>query len=166
MTSQVILVMAVIISYQFSSVYLTPPPPPPPVVTVGKCSQTQDKRRSLIYWACHVIMTSNETLLSRPVIEDIESIMSFITSWYFARVIGENKPPGPLFTKRTDVLPPNLKSRSCEFGCYNDRIALKFDRPLGTTASCQMSKRLNKSKPKSRGFETPWYLTVRRPSSE
>ena len=31
-----------------------------------------------------------------------------------------------------DVLPPNLvKSRSCEIGCYNDRIALKLDRHLG-----------------------------------
>ena len=32
---------------------------------------------------------------------------------------------GRLFTKRWDVLPPNLvKSRSREIGCYNDRIAL------------------------------------------
>ena len=35
--------------------------------------------------------------------------------------------PGPLITKRTDVLPPNLvKSRSHEIGCCNDHIALKF----------------------------------------
>ena len=40
-----------------------------------------------------------------------------------------------LFTKRYDVLPPNLgKSRSQEIGCYNDRIALKFDRHLGSSA--------------------------------
>ena len=44
--------------------------------------------------------------------------------------------PGPLFTKRYDVLPPNLvKSRSREIGCYNDRIALKFDRHLGSAAA-------------------------------
>ena len=39
---------------------------------------------------------------------------------------------GPLFTKRTDVLPPNLvKCRSREIGCYNNRTALKFNRHLG-----------------------------------
>ena len=33
--------------------------------------------------------------------------------------------PGPLLTKRTDVLPLNLmKSRSRDNGCYNNRIAL------------------------------------------
>ena len=52
---------------------------------------------------------------------------------------------GPLFTKRYDVLPQNLvKSRSREIGCYNDGIALKFQRhrdacqisePLGTRIS-------------------------------
>ena len=36
--------------------------------------------------------------------------------------------PGPLFTKRTGVLPPNLvKSRSRVIGCYIYLIALKFD---------------------------------------
>ena len=40
---------------------------------------------------------------------------------------------GPLFTKRQDVLPPNLvKFRSREIGCCNGRIALKFDRHLGS----------------------------------
>ena len=43
---------------------------------------------------------------------------------------------GPLFTKRTDILPQDLvKSRRREIGCYNDRIALKFDRHLGITAA-------------------------------
>ena len=43
--------------------------------------------------------------------------------------------PGPLFTKRTDVLPQDLvKSRSREIGWYNDRIVLKFDRHLDSTA--------------------------------
>ena len=37
--------------------------------------------------------------------------------------------PGPLFTKRQDVLRSDLeKSRRREIGCYNDCIALKFDR--------------------------------------
>ena len=40
---------------------------------------------------------------------------------------------GPQFTKRTDVLPPNLvTSWSCEIGCYNVRIALTFDGHLGS----------------------------------
>ena len=44
--------------------------------------------------------------------------------------------PGPLFTKRYDVLPPNLvKSRSREIGCYNDRFALKVNRHLGSGAA-------------------------------
>ena len=44
--------------------------------------------------------------------------------------------PGPLFTKRYDVLPPNLvKSRSREIECYNDLIALQFDRHLGSDAA-------------------------------
>ena len=39
--------------------------------------------------------------------------------------------PWPLFTKRSDVLTPNLaKSRSHEIGRYNGRIALKFDMHL------------------------------------
>ena len=38
---------------------------------------------------------------------------------------------GSLFTKRADALPPNLvKSRSREIGCYDDPIALQFDRHL------------------------------------
>ena len=43
---------------------------------------------------------------------------------------------GPLFTKRTDVLPTNLvKPRSREIECYNHRIALKIDRHLGSAAA-------------------------------
>ena len=41
-----------------------------------------------------------------------------------------------LLSGKTDVLPPNLaKSRSHEFGYYNDRIVLKFDRHLGCGAA-------------------------------
>ena len=51
-----------------------------------------------------------------------------------------------------------MKSRSREIGCYNDGIALKFDRHLGSTTAevpvKQNSERLEKSKPESRGFET------------
>ena len=56
-------------------------------------------------------------------------------AWNFTLCRREIKPiPGkilyttePLFTKRTDVLSPNLvKSRSREIGCYNDLIALKL----------------------------------------
>ena len=43
---------------------------------------------------------------------------------------------GPLFTKRTDVLPQVLaKSRSREIGCCNERIASIFDRHLGSAAA-------------------------------
>ena len=44
------------------------------------------------------------------------------------------------------------KSRSHEIGCYNDRIAVKFDRHY-RSAAFQNSERLEKFKPKSRGFE-------------
>ena len=44
-------------------------------------------------------------------------------------------PSGPQVTKRTDSLSQDLvKSRSREIGCYNDRIALKFDRYFGRAA--------------------------------
>ena len=44
--------------------------------------------------------------------------------------------PGPLFTKRMDVLPPNIvKSRSREIDCYDDHIVLKFDRHIGSAAA-------------------------------
>ena len=44
--------------------------------------------------------------------------------------------PGAPFTKRTDVLLLDLvKSRDSEIGCYNDPIALKFDRHLGNAAT-------------------------------
>ena len=40
---------------------------------------------------------------------------------------------GPLFTKRLDVLPRDLvKFRSREIGCFNDCVALKIDRHLGS----------------------------------
>ena len=44
--------------------------------------------------------------------------------------------PGPLSTKRTDVLLQDLvKSRSREIGCNNDLISLKYDRNLGSAAA-------------------------------
>ena len=44
--------------------------------------------------------------------------------------------PGPLFTKQMDFLPQDLvKSRSCEIGCYNHHVALKFDRHLNSAAA-------------------------------
>ena len=72
----------------------------------------------------------------------------------------------PLFTKRTGVLPQEMvKSRSCEVGYHNDRIDLTFDRHFGSAAACQISERLEKSKPESRGFESSRDLTVRCPSA-
>ena len=47
-----------------------------------------------------------------------------------------NITPGPLFTKRRDVLSQDLmKPRSQEIGCYIAGIALKFDRHLGSAAA-------------------------------
>ena len=44
--------------------------------------------------------------------------------------------PVPLFTKRTDVLQPNLvNTRSREMGCHNDHIALKFGSHLSNAAA-------------------------------
>ena len=44
--------------------------------------------------------------------------------------------PRPLFIEWTDVLPHDLvKCRSRGIGCYNDRIALKFDEHLGSAAA-------------------------------
>ena len=44
--------------------------------------------------------------------------------------------PGPLYIKRMDILSQGLvKSRSCEIRCYNDRIALKFDKYLSSAAA-------------------------------
>ena len=59
----------------------------------------------------------------------------FGTCW-FVHMLTE-----PLFTHRTDVLPQNLlKYRSREIWCYNDCIALKFDRYLGSTAAEMLVK--------------------------
>ena len=74
---------------------------------------------------------------------------------------------GPLFIKMGvgGVLPQDIaKSRSRKIRCYNDRIALKFDRRFCRDA-CQILDRLEKSKPETRGFETSQDLAVRRPSA-
>ena len=60
-------------------------------------------------------------------------LLSYLISSYLDITIKQL--PGPLFTKWTGVLPQNLvKSRSREIGCYNDSIALKFDRHLDSAA--------------------------------
>ena len=44
--------------------------------------------------------------------------------------------PGPLFTKRTDVLPQDLmKSRNREIRIQTFPIALKFDKHIGSSAA-------------------------------
>ena len=66
---------------------------------------------------------------------------------------------GPLFTKRQDVLPQDLvKPWSREIKCYNDRIALKFDRYLGSSAVKFQSdlKNLNPNPVASRLHEILW----------
>ena len=55
-------------------------------------------------------------------------------AWGLARAwLAHTHWPGPLFTKRTDVL-PQVKSRSRDIRVQTFRIALKFDRHLGSTA--------------------------------
>ena len=67
----------------------------------------------------------------------------FLCLWYqFLHIrvnhmpISEGVVPVSLFTKRTVVLPQDLvKPRGREIGCYNDRIALHFDRQLDSDAA-------------------------------
>ena len=48
----------------------------------------------------------------------------------------DGRAPGPLFIKRMDFLPQDLvKPRGHEIGCGNDRMALTFDRHLGSVAA-------------------------------
>ena len=74
-----------------------------------------------------------------------------------------------LFTKPMNLLPQDLvKSRSHEVGCYNDPIALIFDKHFGSTDAemhnkLQSTEHLEKCKPESRGYETSRDLAVRRP---
>ena len=74
-----------------------------------------------------------------------------------------------IVTRWTNVLPPNLvRSRSREIGYYNDRIAQKVDSHLDQRCcrgACQISERLEKAKPESRGFKTSRDLAERRPSA-
>ena len=56
-----------------------------------------------------------------------------------------------------------MKSRSREIGCYNDRVAVKCDGCLGSTAAEVPVKYHNHwgtSKPESRDSETSLYLTL------
>ena len=66
--------------------------------------------------------------------------------------------PEPQFTKRYDVLPPNLVMSPIRgIGCYKDCSALKFGRQLGraaTECAYQISERLEKSEPECHGFKT------------
>ena len=58
------------------------------------------------------------------------------------------------------------KSRSRDIEFYNDRIALIFDRHLGSGAAEVPVNFSEKFKPASRGFETSQGLAVRRPSAQ
>ena len=74
---------------------------------------------------CCDLMTSNGVMARQ----------SFHRIWIAGKKPLVKRAPEPLFTKRWDVLPPNLvKTRSREVGCYNDRVALKSDRHLGVNA--------------------------------
>ena len=71
--------------------------------------------------------------------------------------------PGPLFTKRTDVLPQDLvKSRSHEIRVEIFPIALQFDRQQCCRHACKISERYDNCNIQSRVFETWRDLAVRR----
>ena len=81
-----------------------------------------------VTWAHNPLRLIQSQTTSRPVNPEREA-MSHTTLTALLS-------PGPLFTKRQDVLPPNLAmSRSRVIGCCNNRIALKFDRHLGSGAA-------------------------------
>ena len=78
-------------------------------------------------------LQGNSNLVTNEINSLLMIAMGFIKQKLYFRVIFI---PGPLFTKRLDVLPSNLvKSRSREIRCYNERSALKFDRHLGSAAA-------------------------------
>ena len=71
--------------------------------------------------------------------------------------------PGPLVTKRTEILPQDLvKYRSREIHLQTFPIALKFDRQRCWDA-CQFLERYDHYNAQSRDFETSRDLTLRRP---
>ena len=78
--------------------------------------------------------------------------------------------PGHLFTKRKDVLPQDLVKFRCRwYGCFNHRIALKFDKRLTSAVAELCVKHPSDWKRKRyecRGFETyERNLMIRRPAA-
>ena len=73
--------------------------------------------------------------------------------------------PGPLFIKRTEVVPPNLvNSQRREIGCYNNRITLKIYRHIGISAADVPDKFQSERKsvtrvPQLRDFTRSWGRT-------
>ena len=84
-------------------------------------------------FVCFIILIHCD--VRHPVFDSYRQISLLATA--FSSVWNmSNTTPGPLFTKRADVLLQDLvKSRSCEMGCYEARITLKFDRHLGSAAA-------------------------------
>ena len=120
---------------------------------------------------CHVLsLRSNHVLTSGTVISvySLVKCMAYVLSlklqccgqYLVDRAIIR---PGPLFSKRTDVLPLDLvESWSHEIGCYD----LKFDRHLDSTAvgvpvKCQSDW----DKPEFRGLVIMRDIALRRPSA-
>ena len=120
---------------------------------------------------CHVLsLRSNHVVTSGTVISvySLVKCMAYVLSlklqccgqYLVDRAIIR---PGPLFSKRTDVLPLDLvESWSHEIGCYD----LKFDRHLDSTAvgvpvKCQSDW----DKPEFRGLVIMRDIVLRRPSA-
>ena len=70
--------------------------------------------------------------------------------------------PGPLFTKRTGVLPRDLvKSRDSYLDISNRSEISQAPRQLRYRDACHISERYDHYHTQTRGFETSRYLTVR-----
>ena len=73
----------------------------------------------LIHWISYPLRLSSS----------LATVANTVSSWQESNF-------AQCFYSRYDVLPPNIvKSRSCEIGCCNVRIALKFDMHLGNAAA-------------------------------
>ena len=74
---------------------------------------------------------------------------------------------GPLFTKWTNVLSQDLvKSQSHVIGCYKSVSLWSLKNIQQRRDACQISERLEKSKPESLGFDASRDFAIRRPSAE
>ena len=95
-------------------------------------NKTKNTARS-IFCGCTIAgKFHGDGLVYEYLFANVEVMVFIVTVYRIPFLTGS----GPLFTKCWDVLPPNpVKSQNHEVGCYNVRIALKFDRHRGSAAA-------------------------------